>query len=310
MKIYVDGSKRAAVKRLFPVWEKMGHKIVDNPKKANVQLSTIRIKNKSGLPTVLRLDGVYYDKGMKYKSANSSIGKSHHIANAVIYQSNMAKLMCENYLKKRSSKIFDIIYNGVDPTGWNSPEKHKGINIICCAKWRRPKRLEETIQILKIFLKYKPKTKLHVVGRFKKRGRKIPHTNAIYHGQLSFEEMMKVYRTGDVFIHLCKKDSCPSTVVESIAAGIPVVTTNACGGATEMCQFTEGCVVVDGEEESLGPDWVYRKDYNEMPKRVMKRLVNEMIEIVDTKRRVILPEELTVEYAAKKYIDLMEKVVR
>ena len=310
MRIYIDGSKRAAVKRLFPVWKEMGHKVVDNPKKANIQLSTIRIKSWSGLPTVLRLDGVYYDRGMKYKSANSTISKAHHIADAVIYQSNMAKLMCEKYLKERTTEIFDIIYNGVDPIGWNSPVKHKGTNIICCAKWRRPKRLEETIQVLKIFLKYKPKTKLHVIGRFKLRGRRVPHSNAIYYGQLSFEEMMKVYRTGDIFIHLCKKDSCPSAVIESMAAGVPVVTTNACGGATEMCRFTEGCIVADGEDESLGPDWVYKKDYNAMPKRVMKILVNEMIEIVDTKRRVVLPEELTAEYAGKKYIEIMKKIVR
>jgi len=116
MKIFVEGSKRSAIARLFPAWKKLGHQIVETPQKADVQLAVIRIRNKTGLPVVLRLDGVYYDMGRNYKQSNSSIGKSHHKADAVIYQSECSKAMCERYLAKRTTDIFQVVHNGIDPT--------------------------------------------------------------------------------------------------------------------------------------------------------------------------------------------------
>ena len=42
MNILVDGMLRPAITRMFPYWEKQGHKIVDtNP---DVQLSSIKIR--------------------------------------------------------------------------------------------------------------------------------------------------------------------------------------------------------------------------------------------------------------------------
>ncbi|KKK52114.1 hypothetical protein LCGC14_3108160, partial [marine sediment metagenome] len=168
MKIFVDGSKRAAVSRMFSVWKKMGHDVVDTSKEADVQLSVIKINVKSGLPVVLRLDGIYYDKAENYNARNSDISRSHSMADAVVYQSKFSKVMCEKYLSKRKTKIYDIVYNGVDSSRWSNPREHDGINVVSCAKWRRWKRLRETIEIFIEFLKHYPESKLHIVGPMKR----------------------------------------------------------------------------------------------------------------------------------------------
>lgn len=308
MKIFVDGSKRAAVSRMFPIWKNLGHDVISNSRKADVQLSVVRIKN-SHPNIVLRIDGVYYDKDTNYNQRNLQISKAHTIAKGVIYQSYLSSSMCDKYLDNRKTDIFDIIYNGIDKYSWNKPLEHNNINIICCAKWRRHKRLPETIDLFKEFLNYYPDSLLHIIGPMRVGAKKIQFKNVIYHGQLNFDQMIKIYQTGDISLHLSKKDSCPSSVVEAIAAGIPVVTTNACGGSTEMCNLTEGCIVVPGEDESINPDYIYKDPYNEIPKIVRKRLLKSIIKIAKEKRRVILPEQLTIKHVAKKYINIMEKVI-
>ena len=313
MKVFIDGTLRGAVTRLIPFWKKMGVKIVDKLKFGDVQLAIVRISQR-GLPKVpicLRLDGVYYDKdkSIDFERRNSSIARSHKIADAVIYQSNMAKAMAEKYLGKRNGKYDKIIYNGVED-GWNNPIKHKNVNIMCTNKWRRIKRLPEIISIFNEFRNYYPEAKLHVIGPFRKGAYEIKNTNVIYYGQQNHSEMRKIYRKGDFFLHLCKKDSCPSTVVEAIASGMPVVTTNSCGGATEMCNMTGGCVVVDGEEENLEPDYIYGEEYNYLAKDIRNDIVLEMVKIIKEKRRVELPVELTARFVAAQYKRVFKAVKR
>ena len=109
-------------------------------------------------------------------------------------------------------------------------------------------------------------------------------------------------------MHLCKKDSCPSNIVESIAAGVPVVTTNLCGGAAEMCQLTKGCEVVYEGKQVFEKDYIYREPYNKMPETVRKKFVKVMINIVRKKTRVELPEQLSIEHVAQRYLDILKEI--
>jgi glycosyltransferase involved in cell wall biosynthesis len=307
MKIYIDGGKRAAINRMFYSWNKMGHSIVDSFKKADVQLSIIKIKTKKGLPTVLRLDGIYYDRADNFKQKNSVISSSHKIANAIIYQSNYSKQMCEKYLDKRNTKIIDIIYNGID--NWNNFLKHNNINIVSCSKWRRHKRLPEIVDIFTTFQKIFPNSILHIIGPMDKGCNKINYTNIIYYDRLDENSIKEIYRTCDIYLHLSKKDSCPSTVVEAISAGIPVITTNACGGATEMSNLTKNCFIIPGDIDNLEPDYIYEDEYNKISNKLKNDFIECMKNIYKNKLRVKLPPELKIEYVAKKYIDIMEKII-
>jgi len=268
----------------------------------------VKFRKKIGVPIVLRLDGVYYDKANRFRGHNSLLSKSHANANAIIYQSKFSKRMCEKYLARRKNNaIFDIIYNGIEKN-WCGPHiKHDGINIIISAKWRRHKRLKETIDIFLKYLHYFPDAKLHILGRLHD-NRRIKHPSIIYYGMINHEKMAKIYRSGDIFIHLSKKDSCPNAVVEAIGAGLPVITTNACGGSSEMCKITDGCIICKGDENSLQTCYPYSESYNVLSGRLEKSLIKAMVDISIDKRRVELPGELNIKTTAKKYSKIMEAV--
>ena len=132
--------------------------------------------------------------------------------------------------------------------------------------------------------------------------------NVIYYGNLHLDEIKKIYQTGDISLHLCKKDSCPSNIVESIASGIPVVTTNLCGGAAEMCELIEGCSIVYEGEQSFESDYIYQDSYNKISEIVKDKLIAAMVDIIKNKTRVDLSERLTIEYVAQKYLDMMREI--
>lgn len=310
MKIYHEGSKRAAVSRMYPAWRRLGHKLVDSPAKADVQLSVARIASKTGIPTVLRIDGVYYDADIDYNKANKSISESHKVADAVIYQSNTSLFMGMGYLENsKQGCITHVIHNGIDPTGWNRPKSHKNIRVYCSGKWRRPKRLKEIIEIFKIFKNLHPKSELHILGCFKKDGKEIPGKDIIYHGMVDHVRMRSLYTKGDVFIHLCKRDSCPSAVIEALASGMPVVLTGSCGGATEVVSMAPGNEIVGGESFTFHPEAIYQNECHAVPDTVKAGIVEKMYTIVKYKRRTEFPEQLHIDNVAKKYLDVMGSVL-
>lgn len=310
MKIFVEGSQRSAVRRMFDIWANLGHIVLFTEKGADVRLSTVKFRTKSSLPTVLRLDGVYYDLAVDYNKRNRFISKSHANAHGVVYQSNISKAMCEYYLSERRTDKFSIIYNGIADI-WNKPKKHKGINVISCSKWRRPKRLEETIQVFDSFHKEYPESRLHIIGPMIKGQQIIERPGIVkYWGKVDHDKMKEIYSYGDLYLHLCKKDSCPSTVVEAIASGMPVITTNACGGATEMCKMTYGCIIVNGERLSYDPVYIYTDEYNKLSKKVKEEIVVAMVSVITDKMRVVLPNELNIKTTAKKYLKIMNQVLK
>ncbi len=307
MKIFIDGSTRKAVSRMFPVWQDLGHKIVDSRRNANVQLSVVKITNNT-LPTLLRLDGVYYDLADNYKSRNTEISRSHQIADAVVYQSKFSKKMCERYLGQRSTPIYDVVYNGV--SNWQNFKLHNGINIVACAKWRRPKRLQETIEVFLEYLESYPNSKLHIIGPMSRGAKEIPTKNVIYYGRVSEDRIKEIYTTADLCIHLCKKDSCPSSVVEALSAGVPVVTTNAGGGAAELCMLCEGGYIAEGDYVTTDPDYIYKDAYNKLPDETKTSIVSLMRAIIKTGTKASMSPILSIEHTAKRYLYLMEQIKR
>lgn len=310
LKIFIDGSRRRAISRMFPYWEKAGCKIVDNPKLGDVQLSVVRIYSKTNLPTLLRIDGIYYDKAENFLIRNIPINESHIQADAIVYQSELSKLMCEKFLGERTTSFFEVIHNGVCESNWKRPARSPGksVNIFSCAKWRRIKRLPELIKIFQLFLQKYPNAKLHIIGPMAKGAEEITSSNVVYYGELNLEQIKELYHKADIHIHLCKKDSCPSNVPESIAAGVPVITTNLCGGAAEMCSLSPDCTIIYEGKQSLKADYIYGEAYNEMPILVMKGMVEAMLIALQSKTEVVLPLELSIEYTAQKYLSMLRKI--
>ncbi len=312
MKIYLEDNARGhvVIKRMSPVWEGDGHALRRKPKGCEVQLSFVRIhEKKTKLPKVLRIDGVYYDLDEDYDARNQAIGTACARADGVIYQSMMAREMSRSYLRsQKDGSISAIIYNGIERNWCGEHIRHKKFNIMVSAKWRRHKRLAETIDIFLRCLPSMPGARLHVFGMLYG-NRKVKHPNIRYYGMVGHKTLMKsIFIRSDLSIHLSKKDCCPNSVVEAIGAGIPVITTNACGGAAEMCRMTPGCVVCGGDKESYDPCYPYRDDYNSMNKSLRKGLIRSILQVYGDRRRVEQPRELSIEHMAERYMDMMRRV--
>jgi len=305
VKVFVEGNMVPAVTRMFPVWQKMGHSIVNSPD-ADVQLSIVKIRVDSDLPKVLRLDGVYYEKEIPWEDYNKPLSDAHENSDAIVYQSHTSKVFCEKYLGKRRG-VYDIIYNGIDPEGWNRPLEHDGINIVSCANWRRWKRLPEIVEVFERFQeRYEKNSRLHIVGSMGRGAEKIEHDDVIYHSYINHHVMRGLYHSMDLYLHLAKNDSCPSTVIEAIAAGIPIITTDICGGVTEICKFTDNCFILEGEEVSYEVNSIYGEKWNRLPDGMSEALSDLMYMAHGTRSE--FPDELHINTTATKYIDLMEKV--
>jgi len=313
MKILLDNALgHIAITRMLPYWKKNHHNITTNANdKPNIQLSFVRFGIHTNLPKILRLDGIYYDSATDYNNRNLAISNGHQIADGIIYQSIHSSMMCGKYLGKKKNLVSTkIIYNGIDPNWCGSPIEHDGINIAVANKWRRHKRLKETIELFIEFLKIKPNSMLHIFGRLHD-NIEIKHPKIKYYGQVEREKLIDIYRKTDFTLHLSKRDSCPNSVVEYIGAGIPVITTNNCGGATEMCKLTEGCIIIDndGDYNNLDPVSHYQESWNILPKNVKNDILDAMILLANEKRRVQIPKELTAECMANEYIKYMEDVI-
>jgi len=310
MKIFLDrGKGHVVISRMAPIWKKMGHSLHDEPKGCHVHLSLVRFSRETSLPKVVRIDGVYYDLDRDYEQKNFLIRDAHYLADAVIYQSETAKVMCKKYLgQRKSGSIRAIIHNGVAENWCGKFVEHEGFNIVVLAKWRRHKRLQETIETFLACLDSIPGTKLHILGKLHD-NKRIKHPDIKYYGMLGEKSMRSIFVKGDLSIHLSKKDACPNSVVEAIGAGMPVITTNACGGSTEMCRLTKGCIVCENEKISYKPCYHYRDGYNVLPKGLKRNLRQSILQVYEDRRRVQLPKRLGISYMASKYIKVMRKVL-
>lgn len=312
MNIYADNVLgHILTKRITPHLNKQGHSFSENPIGCNVQLSFVRAGWRGTLPIVQRIDGIYYSSVEDYQTRNSAISKTHQIASGVIYQSEYSKKLCEHLLLQRNPKAkVSVIYNGIEPCWCGDHIKHSGIHIVVLGKHRRHKRLAEIIELFYHYNTMVPDSTLHIFGLLHNN---IPvnHPRIKYYGMVEREKMIEVMRISDMSIHLSKRDSCPNSVVECISAGIPVITTNNCGGATEMCRMTPGCIVVeqDGDYDDLKPVDYYGEQWNKVKPEVQIELLNAMLSITNDKRRVILPKELHADYTADKYIEIMKGVL-
>ena len=312
MRIFLDGcGNHPVIKRLIPEWLALNVGCSKKPEGCDVQLSLIAIKNKhADLPVVLRLDGIYYDKATDYEGRNQRISDSHTVADAVIYQSEFCKKMCERYLAPRMPfALHKVIYNGMK-RDWAGPHiEDKYFNIVVLANWRRHKRLPEIESVFWSYCSLNDNARLHVFGNTLDHV-KDTHPFITYYGHCTEEQMASVFQKADASLHLSKKDCCPNSVVEAITAGVPVITTAACGGAVELCNIACGCHVVE-EKDVPDPCYHYEDEYNRLHLATQYKLISILGALGDSANicaAVDHPKELTIEYMAREYLKVLREV--
>lgn len=105
----------------------------------------------------------------------------------------------------------------------------------------------------------------------------------------NIEELAKIYTAADIFVNPTLEDNFPTTNIEALACGTPVITFNT-GGSPESLTIDTGMVVEKGNSESLinaVKYFDYTKDY--------------------TKYTLIQSKKYEKQYIYNKYLDLYEE---
>ena len=72
-------------------------------------------------------------------------------------------------------------------------------------------------------------------------------------GRLGREEVVALYKTANVLFNASRIDNMPNSLLEALASGVPIVTTNA-GGIPHMVQHRETALLVDIDDFSAMAD--------------------------------------------------------
>ena len=208
----------------------MGHQITHESPDA--QLSFIQANVKLA-PTVLRLDGIYFNNEQDWKAMNDPIKSSYDRADAVVVQSDFNRRLITKYFGEHSS--IHIIRNGtaLDVIDHVTPATVRGLNRdqvwLCASSWRPHKRLVENIRY---FHENAPNDAVLLVA-----GNNIPddigdpRISAL--GNLSWQQLISVMKASSHFLHLAWLDHCPNVVVDARAAGCHIVCSSS-GGTEEI----------------------------------------------------------------------------
>lgn len=110
------------------------------------------------------------------------------------------------------------------------------------------KNIDLLIDSFSEVLNMKHKVELHIIsdGDFKQYKRKINQLgiakNIIFHGELKAEEIAPILREADFFVLSSNFENLPCVLIESVACGVPAISTNV-GGVNEIINETNGILV-------------------------------------------------------------------
>ena len=271
-----------------------------------------KVRNPWNKPYVYRVDGVGYDTSRSNEhltGVNDLIVDGINESIGIVYQTHHSKKMVDSFLDIKPNKS-TIIINGTNLEKFcpNGDDFRVALNIsenalvfISSAKWRPQKRLEDIVEVFKIFKKtHIGETHLIIIGVEKE----IDYSNnIIYLPIVENEDMPKYLRSADIYLFFSWLDACPNSVLEAIACNIPVICTNQ-GGTKEILNATNGGIIVNADEE-----YNYKAtNLQKPPKPDYEKVLDAitlMVKDLDTFKNQIETTKIDINYVANAYYNFL-----
>lgn len=280
--------------------------------------SFINLWNKN---LIFRVDGVPYKKFLVTKKLHNQ-NKKYNIhlnkSKGIIFQSIFSKKIYYKFFSIEKRIPNKVIYNGVNLKRFSQNganlRKKLGINkndivFIASANYRnKNKRLNLLIECFNKFKYGNKKIFLIILGKINENLniKKIKNNNIIFTGKIDSDKLAYWYRTGDVLLHFTYIDWCPNSVIEAIACGLPVLTTNL-GGAKELINITNCGLVVKADLQkklsSIEP--------NSPPKANINKILQGMKKILKNKNKILQKRDLKkidIDYVSREYTSFIKKI--
>ncbi|MDM0700698.1 glycosyltransferase [Clostridium perfringens] len=185
----------------------------------------------------------------------------------------LAKLVKESFLGGYKVKV---INNGIDlgifkPTNSNLREKY-GLNnkiviLGVTSQWSDRKGLNKFIELSK---QLDEKYQIILVGITKKQRSKLPKNIIAILKTNDIRELTEIYTCADVFVNLTLEDNFPTTNLEALACGVPVVTFKT-GGSSECISKDCGVSVEKGNIKLIVDAINFIKDSKNIQKECLIR---------------------------------------
>lgn len=166
----------------------------------------------------------------------------------------LSDILKDSFLQKYPSSV---INNGINtsvfkPTGNNEIRERYGLQnkfilLGVASIWSQRKGLEDFIELSKTL---GADYQIILVGLTRKQKDQLPVEILGIERTESVEELAELYASSDVYINTTYEDTFPTTNLESLACGTPVITYNT-GGSPESIDESTGIVVEQGNISKL-----------------------------------------------------------
>lgn len=271
-----------------------------------------KIRNPWQRPYVYRVDGIGHDTSRTddyLTIINNQIIDGINKAIGVVYQSEFSKKLTETNLNIKPIRN-TVILNGTNLEKFNSKgDNHRSklgipsnaLVFITSAKWRPRKRLKDMINVFIDFQeKYNEEVYFIVVGDSEI---KIEHKNIIRVPEINNEELPTYLRTANIYLFFSWLDSCPNSVVEAIACGLPIICINT-GGTPEIIKATNGGIVVDADL-----DYNYKAvNLQDPPKPDYEKIIDAitlMVKDIEFYKNQIDTTKIDIKHVANSYYNFL-----
>jgi glycosyltransferase involved in cell wall biosynthesis len=135
----------------------------------------------------------------------------------------------------------EVIYNGVDTKQFERKRnKHKGIVLLCVARLIKRKGVDYLIRAMPQIISKNKEIRLLIVGEGPEKEKLLDIASSLnvkkhveFIGKEDHDNMPKIYQNADIFILPSLNEGMSNTVLEAMASGLPIITTDT-GGTKEL----------------------------------------------------------------------------
>lgn len=223
------------------------------------------------IPTILRLDGIYFNTKFDWQSQNKNIKRTYDNVEGIVFQSEFAKKEIFEFFGPHDNAT--VIQNGADIDYINTvqPAQNKILDSFenvwaSSATWRPHKRLKENVDY---FLEHSTDKDCLVIA-----GKRFPDVDyskvlqsdrVFYVDQIPSETLFSLYKRSKYFLHLAWLDHCPNVVVDALASGCQIICSST-GGTKEIAG--KDAILIEEEEWGICPVDLYSPPALDFSKKI------------------------------------------